>query len=101
MVRPLGKDLKPEYGLEPPAATVTISTRPQNGDPKEYVLLIGAQDSATKNYAVKFSESPYYVHVPEFSVQDVLTSDVAAFAATPTPVPAASTPTAPTLTPQS
>ena len=69
MTRPLGKTLKAEYGLQPPAATVTVTLRQENASPKPIVLRIGAQDTATSAYAVQSSESPYFVQVSSFTVE--------------------------------
>lgn len=71
----LGAESKPEYGLEPPAATVTLE--PAAASPvtdtatttgttvamEPVRILIGAQDDASGSYAVKASSSPFYVRV--------------------------------------
>jgi hypothetical protein len=83
---PLGSEELPEYGLDAPAAIVRIET---GGDaPKTYVLTVGAQDAADKSYVVKSSESPYYVRVSQYAVDDLVTRTREGFlAATPTPLP--------------
>ncbi|RPI47640.1 MAG: DUF4340 domain-containing protein, partial [Chloroflexi bacterium] len=60
LLAPLGTEELAEYGLETPAAVVSIET---GGDAhKTYVLTVGAQDAEGSSY-VKSSESPYYVRV--------------------------------------
>ncbi|HSJ52808.1 MAG TPA: DUF4340 domain-containing protein [Anaerolineae bacterium] len=86
LVAPLGTEELPEYGLDAPSAVVSIETA---GDaPKTYVLTVGAQDEEDNSYVVKSSESPYYVRVSEFAVNELVTRARDAFlVATPTPVP--------------
>lgn len=62
--RPLGKDAEPAYGMDDPGAVVTLVTE----DGTEHVLIVGSQDEATNAYAVKSSDSDYYVRVPSYSV---------------------------------
>jgi len=69
MTRPLGKTLKAEHGLQPPAATVTVTLKQENASPKPIALRIGARDEATSAYAVQSSESPYVVQVSSFTVE--------------------------------
>jgi hypothetical protein len=86
LVTPLGRDELPEYGMDAPAAVVTIKT---GGDAaKTYVLTVGAQDVQDQSYVVKSSESPYFVRVAQFAVNDLVTRARDAFlVATPTPLP--------------
>jgi hypothetical protein len=84
--RPLGLVEEASYGLTEPAATVTIMT----ADGGVYTLRVGAKFDGT-NYAVKASESPYYVAVTEYNVKPLIENDRAAFLQEPTPTP---TPTA-------
>lgn len=65
----LGTESKPEYGLEPPAATVTLDFAPAApitgtaAITTPVRLLVGAKDDASGSYTVKASHSPYYVRV--------------------------------------
>ena len=87
LVAPLGREELPEYGMDAPAAVVTIET---GGDaPKTHVLTVGVRDAEDNSYVVKSSESPYFVRVSEFLVNDLVTRARDSFlVATPTPLPA-------------
>ncbi len=64
MTTPIGKEEQPSFGLDDPLAVITLKT--QGGE--EYTLRIGAKDEAANNsYAAKYSESPYYVRVAEYT----------------------------------
>ncbi len=84
--RPLGLKEEASYGLATPAATVTLTME----DGSVYTLRVGAKFDGS-NYAVKASESPYYVAVTEYNVKTLIENDRAAFLeqATPTPTPTA------------
>ncbi len=59
------------YGLSQPGATVTVQAK--SGDQtKTYTLTIGAKDATDNSYAVKSSESAYYVGVAESGVKDLV-----------------------------
>lgn len=88
MTEPLGKTADPAWGLDSPQALVTLVTMPAAGEGKRYELRIGAKDEANNRYYVKFSESPYFVAVSSFSLDDFVSKAAAAFVATPTPTPA-------------
>ncbi len=66
--RPLGKEERPEYGLQSPAATVTLKTHSDAEGDKTYILRVGAQDAADQTYVVASSSSPYYVRVNSYTV---------------------------------
>jgi len=68
--RPLGKQLKPEYGLDKPAAVVTLKAKDDSGSDKTYTLTVGAKDETDNTYVLKSSESAYYVRVAFFAVED-------------------------------
>jgi hypothetical protein len=90
MTRPLGKEAKPEYGLEQPAAVVSLTTKDDSGSTKTVTLRIGAKDSTDNSYSVISSESSYYVRVANFSVEDLVTKTRDGFLKPkPTPTPAA------------
>ena len=83
IVRPLGKEEKPSYGMDEPSAVVTLGT----GE-KTVTLRVGAKDPTDNSYVVISSESPYYVRVAEYGVQNLLEStrdDFLQLEPTPTP----------------
>ena len=97
MIRPLGKADKPEYGLGQPTAVVTVKANDDSGGTKTTVLRVGAKDDESNTYVVISSESPYYVRVAGFSVEDFVTRTRQDFLqAQPTPM---ATPEA-TVTPE-
>ena len=61
MAEPLGKELKPEYGLDKPQAVLTITTE-IDGVATTYTAEIGAKDEEDY-YVLHVSSSPYYVRV--------------------------------------
>ncbi len=72
MTTPLGLEEKAEYGLDEPAAKVSITTTSSDdGSTKTAVLRIGDQ-LPDGNYAAKWSESSYYVSVAAASVQNMI-----------------------------
>ncbi|HET7087489.1 MAG TPA: DUF4340 domain-containing protein [Anaerolineae bacterium] len=73
MIRPLGKADKPEYGLDKPAAVVTVTADDDSGGTKTTVLRVGAKDDESDSYVVISSESPYYVRMAGFSLEDFVT----------------------------
>ncbi|UCC64292.1 MAG: DUF4340 domain-containing protein [Anaerolineae bacterium] len=72
MIRPLGKTEKSEYGLGEPSAVVTIQTRDDEGKVESLTLRVGARSEEDDGYVVISSESPYYVRVAGYSVEDYL-----------------------------
>jgi len=80
--RPLGLTEEASYGLDTPAAVVTVKME----DGSIYTLRVGAKFDGS-NYAVKASESPYYVAVTEYNVKPLIENDRAAFMQQPTPTP--------------
>jgi hypothetical protein len=80
--RPLGLTEEASYGFAAPAATVTLTME----DGSVTTLRVGAKFDGS-NYAVKASESPYYVAVTEFNVKPLIENDRAAFMEEPTPEP--------------
>ncbi len=95
LAKVLGKADDPAYGLAQPSATVMIQAK--SGDQiKTYTLTIGAKDAADNSYAVKSSESAYYVRSAEYSVKDLVERTRELFMqATPTAQPAGSAVTTP------
>jgi len=70
MLRPLGKEAQDDYGLDEPSAVVTAQVRDDEGNLKTYTLQVGAQSEEDNSYVVVSSESPYYVRVSSYAVQD-------------------------------
>ncbi len=102
MTRPLGKEAKPEYGLDNPGAEITLVVQDAVEGRKTLSLRVGAKDETDDSYVVKASESisPYTVRVAGFSVEDFVAKtrqDFLQLPPTPTPAPEA-TPT-PQVTP--
>jgi len=67
MRSPLGRDVRPEYGMDAPAARVTMEL-----DDTTVTILVGAKDAEDASYVVKSSESEYYVSVAETSVRQLV-----------------------------
>ena len=91
MLAPLGTIEDPAYAMDSPAAVVTAVTRDGEGGSHTAMLTIGARRESDGAYVVKSSASPYYVHVAEYAVQDLVTAareNVIALPETPVPVPA-------------
>jgi len=72
MVKPLGKEAKPEYGMESPAATMTIQSTSADGEAQSTTLTVGAAPLESGNYVVKSSASDYYVEAATFSVENLI-----------------------------
>jgi hypothetical protein len=89
MLRPLGKEPMPSYGMDAPNAVLVLQARSAEGTATTYMLYVGAKSEEDNSYVVKSSESPYYVRVSEFSVQDWVEKDRQGFLELPpTPTPA-------------
>jgi len=88
MSTPLGKENKPEYGMNNPSAVVVLRTNNAVDGEKEFTLTIGALNTDKNNFYVKSSASDYYVLIPNFSVDSFITrkkDDFLMVHATPTP----------------
>jgi hypothetical protein len=89
LLEPLGQEEKPEYGMDNPSAVVTIRTHnEEDGEDQVYTLWVGAQNPEDNSYVIRSSESPYYIRVSEFSVQDLVEytrDDLLELPPTPTP----------------
>lgn len=90
MAAPLGLEEKPEYGLDAPQARLSITTtNSEDGSSETSVLRVGAKLGDSTNYAVKWSESSYYVSAAEFSVKNLIERTRAELIQLPpTPAPA-------------
>lgn len=71
MAEPLGIAAETAYGVDNPAATLTITTENEAGTHTS-TLLIGARDEASDTYVVKWSDADYFVRVSSFNVQDIV-----------------------------
>jgi ABC-2 type transport system permease protein len=88
MTRPLGKEEQDAYGMEEPAAVAVLESHSDEAGDMTYTLSVGAQDPEDNSFVVLSSESPYYVRVAEFSVQDLVEKardDFLELPPTPTP----------------
>ena len=70
LLRPLGKEENVTYGLDNPAAVVTMEA--EDGT---VTLLVGTKDADDNSYAVKVSESPYFVRVAGYNLEALLEND--------------------------
>jgi len=83
MIRPLGAEEKESYGTDVPTATVTLEAGDQT-----VTLRVGSQDPDDNSYVIKTSESPYYVRVSKYVVQELVESGREDFIQPPpTPTP--------------
>jgi hypothetical protein len=87
MDSPLGQEAQASYGLDKPAATVTLTLTGET--PQTVTLTVGAKTE--DGYVVKSSESPYYVTVSDYVGQafvEKTRTDFLAAPATPAAAPA-------------
>lgn len=82
LVEPIGVKKEAWLGLDPPQATVSLTTKAEGEGEQAYTIRVGAKNESD-NYAVSASTSPYYVWVGSFAVQDFLERDREAFLAKP------------------
>lgn len=88
LVKPLGTAEKPEYGLDNPQATLTVTITGEDGSTQTHTLRVGAQLTDGDDYVVKWSDSPYYVSVAGYSVENMINRTQDEFIKTPpTPTP--------------
>jgi hypothetical protein len=67
MTKPLGKALKPEYGLDKPSVTVVLKTAAQTIQWEAGALL-----TKESGYVVRSSNSPYFVAVADYNLTTLL-----------------------------
>jgi hypothetical protein len=92
MNEPLGKEEQASYGLETPMAVVTFQTHNEDEGDHTYTLRVGAKNPDDNSYVLISSESPYYVSVGQYAVQDFVENvrdDFLVLPPTPTPTPEA------------
>lgn len=98
MVRPLGKQDKPEYGMAQPSAILTLTLKSDVSGLAPLVLRVGARDPQDSTFVVKASNSPWYVRVNAFVLEEVVNAKREDFLQVPTPTPVV-TPTEAAATP--
>jgi hypothetical protein len=84
---PLGKSAKPEYGLQPPSATITLTLQQAATSNKPIVIQVGAKDSTDNTYTALTTESPYYVRVSSYTLDEFVSDTKQNFLIVPTTVP--------------
>jgi hypothetical protein len=88
MLRPLGTEPAPSYGMDAPSAVLVLRAQSPEGTATTYTLQVGSR-STDNSYVLKSSDSPYYVRVAEFTAQDWVEKDREGFLELPpTPAPA-------------
>jgi hypothetical protein len=101
----LGKSDSPDYGLDAPLATLTVTssettTGTTTAETKTTTLLVGAKDDETNTYYLKSSDSEFYVRLAAFTGDefvnkqrsDFMVQPEAATDAAGTPLPEAPVP---------
>ena len=87
MLRPLGTEPQPSYGMESPGAVLVLQARSPEGTATTYMLHVGGRGK-DGSYVVKSSDSPYYVLVAEYTAKDWVEKDREGFLELPpTPAP--------------
>lgn len=72
MTRPLGTQPAPEYGLEQPETTVTVTVADAQGQEQTHTILIGDKDPESNSYVAKASNSDYYVALAAFAGDEIV-----------------------------
>jgi hypothetical protein len=102
MRQPLGKEQEAAYGLDAPSAIVTIQTQSEEDGDRSYSFRVGAKNEAENTFVIISSESPYYVEVSGYTVQDFVEKTRDDFLELPpTPTPGATPEGSPEATPES
>jgi len=70
LLRPLGTENLPSYGMSTPLATFTLQLRNAEGLVEQHTVVVGSQDPEDNAYAAKYSGSDYYVRLAEYTVQE-------------------------------
>jgi hypothetical protein len=90
MLRPLGIEEQEHYGLAVPGALLTIHTRDAAGVTQKHTIAVGAKLVDENAHFCKWSGSPYYVLVAEYTAKEWVEGTRDAFLElppTPTPAP--------------
>lgn len=72
MTTPLGKSAQPEYGIDSPQATVTLTFEPADGEKSTSTLTVGAQNDDLTDYVIKSSASDYYVQLSSVNAEQFI-----------------------------
>lgn len=89
MIQPQGTAEEERYHMEQPQAVVLVKTAD-----KTITITVGSKYTEDNSYVVKSSESPYYVRVNEYSVNDLIEKARADYIQPPaTPTPEGGVPT--------
>lgn len=67
LMEPLGREEDPSYGLDEPAAVVSLKL-----SDRTVTLHVGPANPEDNSYVVKSSESPYYVRVAGYNIQPLV-----------------------------
>ncbi len=86
LLKPVGKQAKPEYGLDAPLATVTAQIKPTDQPVTTLTVTIGVRDASDNSYYIRSSASAFIVKASEYSVRDFVNKTLADFLLKPTPV---------------
>lgn len=90
MIEPLGKEVRPDYGLEQPAAMITLTVQPTTTTPVQTIsLAVGAKSAEDNSYPVKSSTSEYVVKVAGFTLDDFVNKQRSDYVILPEPAAAA------------
>jgi len=82
MLKPLGKAVQPEYGMQDPSAVVVVRLRGEDGSVRRQTIHVGAVGK-DDSYIVKASTSPYYVQVAGYTATDFVEKTRADFIEAP------------------
>jgi hypothetical protein len=88
LTRPLGSETQADYGLDTPRAVIVIQIREGEGTTVSQTLHVGAASAEDNTYVLKSSESPYYVRVAQYTVEDWIEKTLDDFLEQPVPTPA-------------
>ncbi len=70
MMEPLGRQEQKSYAMEKPSVSIVIKT----SDGSDITLKAGAKDEEKNSYVVKSSESPFYVRVSGYTIEDLISA---------------------------
>lgn len=86
MIEPLGKEVKADYGLDQPAALITLTVQPTTTSPVQAITLaLGTKAAEDNSYPVKSSTSEYVVKVAGFTLDDFVNKQRSDFVNLPEP----------------
>ena len=86
MIEPLGKEVKADYGLDQPAAMITLTVQPTTTTPVQAITLaVGTKAAEDNSYPVKASTSEYVVKVAGITLDDFVNKQRSDFVTLPEP----------------